>query len=413
VFWGEWGSQVRTWIFQGNPDRYDIDGYLAARPAELLWLVTRYESDISVGDRVYLWRNQGASGAVAGVVAEGIVTAPPSLRNQDMDSLKFWREPEERNNLVQMRAGMRIIKVASTREVIRREWCLDDPILRELTNLRMQAGTNYPVTNEQALRLGALWTRTGRDWTRNESIAGLWAYAETYGQPVSRLPRSPVARIALLVGRAVSGVYAKVMNFRSIDPRAAGEGMSGAGETDRQVWNEFFDSASSLLRTDALTREFNRLWLEAEAGNRQTAEVDAAIAVVADEAGRLEELSFDELLTKYQARSAQRSRRPTRRVLNAYEYDRDPLVITIARKRAGHRCEARNCAHPTFETSEGVAYTEVHHIIPLADGGEDTINNVACLCPAHHREVHLGVRAVELTNYLLDIRRQTGRLASR
>ena len=25
----------------GNPDRYDIDAYLAARPAELLWLVTR------------------------------------------------------------------------------------------------------------------------------------------------------------------------------------------------------------------------------------------------------------------------------------------------------------------------------------------------------------------------------------
>jgi predicted HNH restriction endonuclease len=90
---------------------------------------------------------------------------------------------------------------------------------------------------------------------------------------------------------------------------------------------------------------------------------------------------------------------------NGYEYDRDPLVITIARKRAGHRCEARDCAHPTFETSEGVAYTEVHHIVPLADGGEDTIENVACLCPAHHREVHLGVRASELTNQLKDIRR--------
>src|SRR5262249_6121221 len=185
-----------------------------------------------------------------------MVTAPPSLRNQDMDLLKFWREPEERNNLVQMRAGMRIIKVASTREVIRREWCLDDPILRELPNLRMQAGTNYPVTNEQALRLGPVWTKTGRDWTRNESIAGLWAYAETYGQPVSRLPGSPVARIALLVGRAVSGVYAKVMNFRSIDPRAAGEGMSGASETDRAVWREFYDPQSSTLLTDALRRVF-------------------------------------------------------------------------------------------------------------------------------------------------------------
>ena len=327
---------MRTWIFQGNPDRYDIDGYLAARPAELMWLVTRYESEISVGDRVYLWRNQGASGAVAGVVAEGIVTAPPSPRLQDPDSLRFWREPNERNNVAQMRAGMRLVKVASTREVIRREWCLDDPILRDLPNLRMQAGTNYPVTDEQALRLGALWTRTGRDWNRNKSVAGLWAYSETYGQPVSRLPGSPVARVALLVGRAVSGVYAKVMNFRSIDPRAVGEGMSGAGETDRKVWNEFFDAATATLNTDALVREFKRLWLEAETGNRAAAEVGAAVAVVADEAERLEELSFDELLVKYRARSAQRPVRPTRRVLGAYGYDRDPLVITIADSHRNH-----------------------------------------------------------------------------
>jgi hypothetical protein len=53
---------MRTWIFQSNPDRFNIDSYLAARPAEFLWLVTRYDSDVSIGDRVYLWRNQGASG---------------------------------------------------------------------------------------------------------------------------------------------------------------------------------------------------------------------------------------------------------------------------------------------------------------------------------------------------------------
>ena len=101
-----------------------------------------------------------------------------------------------------------------------------------------------------------------------------------------QLPDSPVARVALLVGRAVSGVYAKVMNFRSIDPRAAGAGMSGVGETDRQVWSEFFDPESSTLHTDALAREFNRLWLDAEADNRGAADVNAATTVVAaEEAG--------------------------------------------------------------------------------------------------------------------------------
>jgi hypothetical protein len=50
---------MQTWIFQGNPDDYDIDGYLNSRPAQLDWLVTRYASEIAVGDRVYLWRKQG------------------------------------------------------------------------------------------------------------------------------------------------------------------------------------------------------------------------------------------------------------------------------------------------------------------------------------------------------------------
>jgi hypothetical protein len=102
---------MRTWIFQGNPDRFDIDGYLAARPPELLWLVTRYEADISVGDHVYLWRNQGTSNAVAGVVAEGIITSLPALRAQDPESPKHWRAERDRNdNEPRVRAGMRLVK---------------------------------------------------------------------------------------------------------------------------------------------------------------------------------------------------------------------------------------------------------------------------------------------------------------
>jgi predicted HNH restriction endonuclease len=270
---------------------------------------------------------------------------------------------------------------------IRREWCVDDPILRDLANLRMQAGTNYPVTTEQARRLSALWSRTGRDWTRSESIAGLWVYAQTFGQPVSRLADSPVPNVALLIGRAVSGVYAKVMNFRSIDPRVAGQGMFGAGETDRKVWEEFFDVASATLRMEALSREFNRLWPE-PASDEEAVDASAAAATLEDEADRLEKQSLADLIAKYREQRRQRPGRPRRRALTAPDYDRDPLVIAIARKRAGHRCEVHDCAHPTFETPEGVPYTEVHHIVPLADGGPDIIENVACLCAGHHRDVH-------------------------
>jgi hypothetical protein len=112
------------------------------------------------------------------------------------------------------------------------------PIASKLPNLKMAAGTNYPIEQRQAERLSSLWSRTGRDWTRNESVAGLWAYARTYGQEVSRLAGAPVAKVALAMGRAVSGVDNKVMNFRAIDPRDDRAGMSGAGENDRRVWSD-------------------------------------------------------------------------------------------------------------------------------------------------------------------------------
>ncbi len=80
------------------------------------------------------------------------------------------------------------MKVASKREVLRRDWCVGDPILKELPNLKMQAATNYKIASPQARRLAALWSRTGRDWTRNEALAGLWAYDRTSGGPISSLP---------------------------------------------------------------------------------------------------------------------------------------------------------------------------------------------------------------------------------
>ena len=42
--------------------------------------------------------------------------------------------------------------------------------------------------------------------------------------------------------------------------------------------------------------------------------------------------------------------------------------------------------------------------MPLADGGEDVLTNVACVCPAHHREVHVGKMARDVTEALKAVR---------
>jgi hypothetical protein len=148
---------VETWIYQGNPDEFDLDG-------QVPWLVTRYAAEIAVGDPVYLWRNQGTQCAIAGVVAQGIVIAAPAMR---VPPRAFSGELRPCVSVPQMRATMRLVKVSSSREVNRRDWCVEAPILRDLPTLQMQAGTNYRIGSDEAPRLDALWSRTGRDWTRN------------------------------------------------------------------------------------------------------------------------------------------------------------------------------------------------------------------------------------------------------
>lgn len=51
-----------------------------------------------------------------------------------------------------------------------------------------------------------------------------------------------------------------------------------------------------------------------------------------------------------------------------------------------------NCAKPApfFRKKDGSPYLEVHHILPLSLGGEDTVENAIALCPNCHREAHFG-----------------------
>ena len=72
------------------------------------------------------------------------------------------------------------------------------------------------------------------------------------------------------------------------------------------------------------------------------------------------------------------------------EFVRDPFVVATALRRAKGVCEVPGCSHSLFLRETGAPYLEVHHIVPLGQGGEDTILNVAAICPACHREQHFG-----------------------
>ena len=63
-----------AWLFQANPDRFDVDAYLS-RTREIVWTVNqRHLADqMRPGDALFMWRASGKTGQKAGVVAAGAI----------------------------------------------------------------------------------------------------------------------------------------------------------------------------------------------------------------------------------------------------------------------------------------------------------------------------------------------------
>jgi hypothetical protein len=177
--------------------------------------------------------------------------------------------------------------------------------------------------------------------------------------------------------------------------------MSGGGDADARVWDEFFDKVSGTLRLDELEVEFTRLWgHEAAAG----ADPELQNAALTEAARALEHQTLLDLMLRYEKEINSRPKRPRANAATGRVFERSALVVAIARLRADHHCEVPGCQHPVFVCADGMQYCEVHHIVPLAEGGEDLLSNVACLCPSHHREVHVGSNARGITGALKTIR---------
>lgn len=82
--------------------------------------------------------------------------------------------------------------------------------------------------------------------------------------------------------------------------------------------------------------------------------------------------------------------RPAKRTITREDFVRNPFVVVAALARANGKCERQACRSPLFEKTDGTIFLEVHHIVALSEGGEDSLENAAAVCPNCHRELHHG-----------------------
>ena len=94
--------------------------------------------------------------------------------------------------------------------------------------------------------------------------------------------------------------------------------------------------------------------------------------------------------------------KPHKVVQKIYTYPRNNTLKNYIKRRSNYSCEMPDCNYMAFTKETGEKYIEIHHIIPLSEGGEDSISNTVSLCPNCHRELHYAHNRLELRDRLFN-----------
>ncbi len=94
--------------------------------------------------------------------------------------------------------------------------------------------------------------------------------------------------------------------------------------------------------------------------------------------------------------------RPQQVQQTIYTYSRNNTLKNYVKRRSDYSCEMPSCNYQGFQKENGERYIEIHHVIPLSERGEDSINNTVALCPNCHRALHYASNRQELREILLN-----------
>jgi hypothetical protein len=144
------------WLFQGNPDRYDIDDYLS-RYSRIYWSAPKHQKQIQVGDRCLLWR----AGSDAGAVAVGHISETPTPRGEvqfpECLGDDLWRDSPDEPSAIKVGIVIDEVRLDAETGFVPRQAFLDSPVLAASTIIRAPNGTVFRLSGDQMREFNVLW----------------------------------------------------------------------------------------------------------------------------------------------------------------------------------------------------------------------------------------------------------------
>lgn len=137
-------QDVSVWVFQGNPNRYDILNALSDKDVgnTIHWLVRQNKNRIHKGHLVLIWM----SGKEAGIYALARIECEPASMPENEPEKKYWLEDKE--NAIETRVRLSVIRRFVNKPILKEE-LLKIPELSKLSILRQFRGTNFPVRDSE------------------------------------------------------------------------------------------------------------------------------------------------------------------------------------------------------------------------------------------------------------------------
>lgn len=146
-----------TWIFQGNPDKFDVDDYLARYPELIYWRVPRYKAEVSVGDRAFIWRTGSQSGVVAsGTVIEAPVEASRVAHPEALGD-DLWVAEKPATDEPKVGIALDSVRLSVGEGMVPRTALKDDLLFKESAIIKYRSGTVFPLDGAQSKRVEELW----------------------------------------------------------------------------------------------------------------------------------------------------------------------------------------------------------------------------------------------------------------